>query len=96
MAVGSAVGFGALQFVLTSAAEDHFLKSVEAFSSVPIPFEIANTFLDLGALCHRRGDPLSAEARIADARRIFAGLDLPRYVERAERLVVELRVPFNS
>jgi len=46
--------------------------------------------LDLAALASASGNPKAAAARVAAAHRVFRELDVPLYVERAERLAREI------
>ncbi|MFL6261286.1 MAG: adenylate/guanylate cyclase domain-containing protein [Thermoanaerobaculia bacterium] len=65
-------------------------EALESFRSIQAPFEAGRTRLDLARLAGARS--AAAAAELGEARRIFTGLRLPGYVERAERLAAELAV----
>lgn len=62
------------------------------FESLHARYDVARTRLDLAALAHACGAPDEAAAQLAEARRGLVALNVPRYVERAERLARELGV----
>src|SRR4051794_2784723 len=65
-------------------------EALESFRSIQASFEAGRTRLDLA----RSAGPGAAEAatELGEARRIFTALQLPAYVEKAERLAAELAV----
>jgi len=65
-------------------------EALESFRSIQAPFEAARTRLDLARLAGRGS--AAAAMELGEARRIFTGLRLPGYVEKAERLAAELAV----
>lgn len=65
-------------------------EALESFQSIQAPFEAGRTRLDLARLAG--AGSAGAAAELGEARRIFTDLRLPRYVENAERLAVELAV----
>ncbi len=66
-------------------------EALESFEAIQAPFEAARTRLDL-ALLPGAGSEEGAR-QLGEARRIFAVLQLPRYVEAAEVLAAELSAP---
>ncbi|MEA2602772.1 MAG: hypothetical protein QOF89_3764 [Acidobacteriota bacterium] len=70
------------------AAESWLRKALESFLSIQAPFEVARTRLDLALLAGAGSE--EAASQLGEARRLFAELRLPRYVEKAERLAGEL------
>jgi len=72
-------------------AERWLQEALESFSAIEAPFEVARTRLDL-ALVAGAGSA-GAAAQLGEARRLFAELGLPVYVEKAERLAGELAAP---
>jgi class 3 adenylate cyclase/tetratricopeptide (TPR) repeat protein len=65
-----------------------FEEALESFRSIQAPFEVARTRLDLALLAGSGSE--EAARQLGEARRIFAELRVPVYVERAERLAAEL------
>jgi tetratricopeptide (TPR) repeat protein len=71
--------------------EKWLLEALESFRGIEAPFEMARTRLDL-ALAAGAGSEAAA-GQLGEARRLFAELGLPAYVEKAERLAGELAAP---
>ena len=65
--------------------------ALESFRSIQAPFEVARTRLDLALLAGAGSE--AAALQLGEARRLFAELGLPRYVEEAERLAGEMAAP---
>jgi class 3 adenylate cyclase/tetratricopeptide (TPR) repeat protein len=65
-------------------AETWLQESLESFQSIQAPFEVGRTRLELARLAGAGSE--KAAAHLEAARRIFAELRLPGYLERAERL----------
>jgi class 3 adenylate cyclase/tetratricopeptide (TPR) repeat protein len=65
-----------------------FEEALESFHSIQAPFEVARTRLELALLAGSGSE--GAARQLGEARRIFAELKVPGYVERAERLAAEL------
>ena len=76
------------------AAATWLRKALETFRALEAPFEIARTRLDLTLLAGAGSDEAAGE--LGEARRLFAALKLPVYVERAERLAAELATPSST
>jgi tetratricopeptide (TPR) repeat protein len=72
------------------AASIWLREALESFLSIQAPFEAGRTRLDLARLAG--AGSAEAGAELGEARRIFTGLRLPAYVEKAERLAAELAV----
>jgi tetratricopeptide (TPR) repeat protein len=72
-------------------AERWLREALESFSAIEAPFEIARTRLDLALVAGAGSE--AAAAQLGEARRLFAELGLPVYVEKAERLAGELAAP---
>jgi transcriptional regulator with AAA-type ATPase domain/tetratricopeptide (TPR) repeat protein len=73
-------------------AETRLGEALRAFDSMEGRYDVARTHLDLAKLAHARGDPAAVGAHLAEARRRFHELGIPRYVERTDRLAAELRM----
>jgi hypothetical protein len=71
------------------AAEIHLREALGTFESIGAEFETARVHLELADLVRAR-DPAAAREHLARARRVFAGLRAPRYVERADALAATL------
>jgi class 3 adenylate cyclase/tetratricopeptide (TPR) repeat protein len=69
-------------------AKTWFEEALESFRSIQAPFEVARTRLELALLAGAGSE--EAARQLGEARRIFAELRVPRYVERADRLAGEL------
>ena len=65
-------------------AETWLQEALESFQSIQAPFEVGRTRLELARLAGAGSE--KAAAHLEAARRIFAELRLPGYMERAERL----------
>jgi class 3 adenylate cyclase/tetratricopeptide (TPR) repeat protein len=76
------------------AAATWLQKALETFLTLEAPFEVARTRLDLTLLAGACSE--AAAGQLGEARRLFAELELPVYVEKAERLAVELATPSGS
>ena len=74
-----------------SEAEVWFREALESFRSIQALFEVARTRLDLALLAG--ADSEAAALQLGEARRLFAELGLPRYVDEAERLAGEMAAP---
>jgi class 3 adenylate cyclase/tetratricopeptide (TPR) repeat protein len=72
----------------TETARKWFEEALESFRSIQAPFEIARTRLDLALLAGAGSE--QAAWQLGEARRLFAELRLPSYVEKTERLAAEL------
>jgi tetratricopeptide (TPR) repeat protein len=72
-------------------AERWSREALESFLAIEAPFEVARTRLDLALLAG--AGSAEAAAQLGEARRIFAELGVPRYVDEAERLAGELAAP---
>jgi tetratricopeptide (TPR) repeat protein len=68
---------------LADAAE-HLRDALRAFEDAEAAFELARTHLDLAALAHARGEGDACGRHLAEARRRFALLDVPRWADRVE------------
>ncbi len=73
------------------AAEIWLREALDSFRSIRAPFEVGRTRLELARLAGAGSQAAATE--LGEARRIFAELRLPAYVERADRLAVELATP---
>jgi len=71
-------------------AERWLREALESFLTLEAAFEAARTRLDLAVAA---GAGSEAAAQLGEARRLFAELGLPTYVEKAERLAGELAAP---
>jgi len=72
-------------------AERWLQEALESFRAIGAPFEVARTRLDLALLAGAGSE--AAAGQLGEARRTFAELGVPVYVERAERLAGELAAP---
>ncbi len=70
----------------TAAAS--FLDALASFEAIQAPFEVGRTLLALAAV--PGAGSAEAARRLGEARRIFAELRVPAYVERVERLLGEV------
>jgi hypothetical protein len=70
----------------------HLGEALETFSRIEASYEVARTHVALARGEHARGDPIAAATHLASARRLFADLDVPRWVERTIDLARELGV----
>ena len=77
-------------------AEDWLTRALQTFLSLQVPFEAARTRLDLALLAHARGDFEEAASELGTAHRLFGEMHVPKYVERAERLALELAGPLRT
>ena len=66
-------------------------EAEKTFGALEAPFEVARTQLDLARVAGAGSEP--AAKLLGTARRSFSELGLPAYVERTERLAVELAAP---
>jgi class 3 adenylate cyclase/tetratricopeptide (TPR) repeat protein len=73
------------------AAEMWLREALDSFRSIRAPFEVGRTRLELARLAGAGSQAAAAE--LGEARRTFAELRLPGYVERADRLAAELATP---
>ena len=71
-------------------AEGHLTDALRTYESIAAEFELGRTHLELAGLAGRQGERARVQAHLAPARRTFERLDVPRYVEQAERLASEL------
>ncbi len=69
-------------------AKEELDQALESFQAIGAPFEVGRTRLDLALLAGVGSEETAWQ--LGEARRLFADLQLPRYVERTERLVAEL------
>ncbi len=69
-------------------AERWLGEALESYLSIQAPFEVALTRLDLARVAGAGSD--EAAAQLGEARRMFAELGLPVYVEKTDRLAGEL------
>ncbi|MFL6293736.1 MAG: ATP-binding protein [Thermoanaerobaculia bacterium] len=74
-------------------AEEHLREALEELRSLEVPFEVAQTRLDLALLAHAREDREETVAQLSEAHRAFVELGVPKYAEKAERVARELAVP---
>ncbi len=74
-------------------AEEHLKEALEGFRSLEVPFEVAQTRLDLALLAHARDDRREAAVQLSEAYRTFVELSVPRFAEKAERLAREMALP---
>jgi len=74
-------------------AEEHLYEALDGFRSLEVPFEVAQTRLDLALLAHAGNDRRETAVQLSEAHRAFVELGVPRYAERAERIARELAVP---
>jgi class 3 adenylate cyclase/tetratricopeptide (TPR) repeat protein len=93
---GSGMGQRALGHIAHAAGDreeaGRWLQEAEkTFEALEAPFEVARTQLDLARVAGA-GSELAAKL-LGAARRSFSELGLPAYVERTERLAVELAAP---
>jgi tetratricopeptide (TPR) repeat protein len=65
------------------------------FEMLRVSFEVARTQLELVALARSEGRIDEAVERLAQARNTFIELGVPRYVERADQMNVELSLPLS-
>jgi class 3 adenylate cyclase/tetratricopeptide (TPR) repeat protein len=63
-------------------------EALESFRAIGAPFEVGRTRLDLALVAGTGAE--EAAWQLGEARRLFAELQLPTYVERTERLAAEL------
>jgi class 3 adenylate cyclase/tetratricopeptide (TPR) repeat protein len=73
------------------AAETWLHEALDSFRAIQAPFEVGRTRLELARLAGAGSEAAAVE--LGEARRIFARLRLPGYVEKVERLVADLAVP---
>ena len=78
-----------------SEAESHLRKSLDAFRSLEVPFEVAQTRVDLALLAEARKDRGETAAQLFEAYRAFVELGVPHHAEKTERLAQELAVPLE-
>ncbi|MBW8873327.1 MAG: AAA family ATPase [Acidobacteria bacterium] len=69
-------------------AEKWLQEALESFRAIEASFEVARTRLDLALLAGAGSE--AAAGQLGEARRLFAELGLPVYVERTDRLAGEL------
>ncbi|HEX3553745.1 MAG TPA: adenylate/guanylate cyclase domain-containing protein [Thermoanaerobaculia bacterium] len=69
-------------------AEKWLREALESFRALEAPFEVARTRLDLALLAGAGSE--TAAGQLGEARRMFAELGVPVYVERTDRLAGEL------
>jgi tetratricopeptide (TPR) repeat protein len=74
-------------------AEDRLREALDGFRSLEVPFEVAQTRLDLALVAHAREDRREAAMQLSEAYRVFVELGVPKYAEKAERIARELAVP---
>lgn len=74
-------------------AEDHLMEALDGFRSLEVPFEAAQTRLDLALLAHDCKDHRETAVQLSEAYRVFVALRVPKHAERAERIARELAVP---
>ncbi|HEY0554381.1 MAG TPA: hypothetical protein VGG20_08935, partial [Thermoanaerobaculia bacterium] len=73
------------------AAELWLREALDSFRSIRAPFEVGRTRLELARVAGAGSQAAATE--LGEARRIFAELRLPTYVERSDRLAMELATP---
>jgi class 3 adenylate cyclase/tetratricopeptide (TPR) repeat protein len=76
-------------------AERRFIAARAAFQALQMPFEVARTALDLGALNVQRGAGDEAARHLDEAWQAFVDLRVARYMERTERLARESGIPLS-
>ena len=74
-----------------SEAAAQLSGALETFTSTHAQYDAARTHLDLAALARAQGNNEGALSHINRARDLFSALKMPRYIERTERLVQEVR-----
>jgi len=67
-------------------AAAHFAEALGTFAAIPLTYYVARTHLDLAVLSHGRGNGPAAARHLAEARKVFDSLGVPRYVERVDAL----------
>ena len=93
-----AVGYG--QRILGRIASDtgahdeaaaHFADALGTFTSIGAKLEVGRMRIELASLAAGRGDRLTALTHVEAAEAVLRDLDAPAYLERAQRLAIELR-----
>ena len=74
------------------AAVLHFQTALGLFVSIEAKLEGALTRMDMAKARWQAGDSASAQADLAQAARVWRALNVPRWLERTERLAAEWRV----
>ena len=68
-------------------------EALRIFDSIGARFEAARTRLELASLADARGDGATATSHLREANQLLETLEAPGYVERANRLAVQLNLP---
>jgi tetratricopeptide (TPR) repeat protein len=74
-------------------AASHLQAALELFDAIDAQLDVAETRIDMAALAWRIGDAHQARAHLERAGRLWRALNVPRWIERTERLAAEWRVP---
>ncbi len=67
-------------------AQSRYEQALGTFGVIEAQLELGRTHLALAELAGDRGDPGTAAQHVEAARRLFEALDVPRHLDRAERL----------
>ena len=76
-------------------AEGHLVQAQEIFTRIQSQWERGRLTLDLARLAYARGHAAGAAEYLREGRDIFRKLAIPHYVERAEKLAMELNVALD-
>lgn len=79
-----------------SEAERQLNEAVRAFVSLDARLEHGRAELDLAALAHAQGNHKAMATHLEKAHELFRALRIRNYVERAEKLAKEFRVPLSK
>jgi uncharacterized protein HemY len=77
-------------------AETRQGEALLAFQSMEGRYDVARVHLDLARLAHARHDRAATGTHLREAHRRFRDLEIPRYVERIEKLAAALEVPLAA
>ncbi len=75
-----------------TAARNHLHAALELFRAIPARFEMGRTHLDLARLPEAHDAAVGRRRHLGEALRAFQAARAPRYLDRAERLAMDLRV----
>jgi hypothetical protein len=76
-------------------ADAYLVQAHETFVRIQSQWERGRIALDLARLARARGRSADAAGYLREGRDIFRKLEIPHYVERAEKLAVELNVALD-
>jgi len=71
-------------------ARGHLHAALELFRAIPARFEVGRTHLDLALLPEATHDAAERRRHLGEALRAFRAARAPRYLDRAERLAMDL------